>query len=119
MISLSEVLFEGLKWKKRVDKFINQDGIYVHFSDLPKLGINPKSKYKTPIGIYAYPFNLEKISRFAQERKYMIVFGAKNPERILDSNTYSKNQYASDLEKLKLKYGNRKVKKYFIFDKTS
>ena len=29
--------------------------IFVSFTTVPKLGINPQSKYNTPIGIYAYP----------------------------------------------------------------
>ena len=29
--------------------------IFVSFTSVPKLGINPQSKYNTPIGIYAYP----------------------------------------------------------------
>jgi hypothetical protein len=29
--------------------------LFVSFTQLDKLGINPKSKYDTPLGIYAYP----------------------------------------------------------------
>ena len=29
--------------------------VFVSFTSIPKLGINPKSTYNTPIGIYAYP----------------------------------------------------------------
>lgn len=29
--------------------------VFVSFTDLEKLGINPKSKYNTPLGIYSYP----------------------------------------------------------------
>lgn len=29
--------------------------IFVSFTTVPKLGINPQSKYNTPIGVYAYP----------------------------------------------------------------
>ena len=104
---LYELIFlkEGLNWKKRVDKFINQPNTYVHFSDLPKLGINPQSKYKTPIGIYAYPFKLNKLSDFAQERKYMIVFKAKNPSKVLDPEIYEHNEHEINLNKLRQKYG--------------
>lgn len=31
------------------------DSLFVSFTDIEKLGINPKSKYKTPLGIYSYP----------------------------------------------------------------
>ncbi len=32
-----------------------ETNLFVSFTALPKLGINPKSKYNTPLGIYAYP----------------------------------------------------------------
>lgn len=28
---------------------------FVTFTEIPKVGINPQSKYQTPIGIYTYP----------------------------------------------------------------
>ena len=33
----------------------NIKNLFVSFTDLDKLGINPTSRYNTPIGIYAYP----------------------------------------------------------------
>ena len=31
----------------------------VHFSDIAKLGVNPKSGFETPLGIYFYPLTPE------------------------------------------------------------
>lgn len=36
--------------------------LFVSFTAQPKLGINPKSKYNTPLGIYAYPANFVALS---------------------------------------------------------
>lgn len=38
-------------------KYSNQKNIYVHFTDLNKLGINPQKKHHDPYGIYFYPSN--------------------------------------------------------------
>jgi len=57
---------------------------FVHFSDLDKLGINPKSSFNTPIGIYGYPlevFDIEDIINgnvpFAGDRHYIHIFSIK------------------------------------------
>ena len=33
----------------------DQPNTFISFTEIDKLGINPKSKHETPIGIYAYP----------------------------------------------------------------
>lgn len=37
------------------DVVVERPNLFVSFTKQPKLGINPKSRYNTPIGIYAYP----------------------------------------------------------------
>lgn len=58
---------------------------FIHFSDIEKLGIYPKSTYNTPIGIYAYPLTdiiLRKFQMgalpFAQDRALVILFDVKD-----------------------------------------
>lgn len=53
--------------------------LYVTFSDIPKLGANPQSSFRTPLGIYAYPINYVKSKGiiqvpFAGNRHYIIIF---------------------------------------------
>lgn len=62
---------------------------FVTFTEIPKVGINPMSKYQTPIGIYTYPITPEIIMGhtqkqlpFAGDEKYIsvvqaTVFGSK------------------------------------------
>lgn len=63
-----------------LDKYKDDPNVLVHFSDLDKLGINPQSKYDTPVGIYGYPLSAlyEKIKTnnlpFASNRRYLHVF---------------------------------------------
>ena len=67
-----------------------------------KLGINPKSSYNTPIGIYTYPIDYV-ISRkgrvpFAAEEPFLYVVQATKP--LLDLNNYSKSDFERDSKKL-------------------
>ncbi len=36
-------------------RYKDRDDVYVSFTKIEKLGINPQSSYSTPLGIYAYP----------------------------------------------------------------
>lgn len=38
-----------------LEKYKNDPDVYISFTEIDKIGINPKSKYNTPIGIYCYP----------------------------------------------------------------
>jgi hypothetical protein len=38
-----------------VDKYKNDPDVYISFTEIDKIGINPRSKYNTPVGIYTYP----------------------------------------------------------------
>ena len=84
---------------------------HIHFTDINKLGINPKSPYDTPLGIYTYP-NTNYIRRlfrrgklpFAQERKYIVVAKAREGKNIIfhlgDDETISQSEYEEMLDKL-------------------
>lgn len=47
----------------------NFKNLFVSFTDLPKLGINPQSRYNTPIGIYAYPaeYVVDKTTQYGEK----------------------------------------------------
>jgi hypothetical protein len=62
---------------ERLKKYYNQDNVYIHFSTLKKLGINPRNDHETPHRVYGYPFKKGKIDVFANERPYIIVFKTK------------------------------------------
>jgi hypothetical protein len=72
-----------------------------------KLGINPKSKFNTPLGIYGYPIDyvLEKEGRmeFAANRPYIQVFRVVS--KFLDLGAYTKADLSADIAKLKQGYG--------------
>ena len=77
----------------------------VSMTHLPKLGVNPVSKYNTPIGIYYYPAShyIEKAAgelEFQDKAPYINVFKI-NTANILDVGNYSSSDLARDIESLK------------------
>lgn len=87
----------------------DDEDIYITFSDLLKVGINPQSKHDTPIGIYAYP--LKKIWQdvendtipFGDKRPHVHVLRA-DPSKITDVSDYDLVFYDRDKEALKSIY---------------
>lgn len=97
---------------KEIEKY-NNDGYYISFTNIDKIGINPKSKYNTPIGIYSYPVideiydnikskqSFSKGTPFAGDAKYIWLFSPKNKENGLYlGKNYTGDDYYNDLEKL-------------------
>jgi hypothetical protein len=101
---------------RELQKYANgYDGIslkdlYVSYTSVNKLGINPRSGYNTPIGIYSYPLEylLNKITAagtataadYMGQQPNIWVFTPKTPDNGLDLSDYSEQQYDKDLVKL-------------------
>jgi hypothetical protein len=91
-----------------LEKYKDDENIYIHYSDIPKLGINPQTSFDTPAGIYAYPlkemYEAVKLNAipFAGNRRFVVVF--KNTGgKILDMSKYSQANYATDMAIIKNK----------------
>jgi len=109
-INLDEVLYSTpqyqYRWgeqQKLLKDLISRygDNLYLSFTSIEKLGINPMSTYNTPIGIYAYPasyvlsmtrgggrdddtlWSPDQDLPFAGEKPYIQVFTARNPEKVI------------------------------------
>lgn len=92
---------EGVKLPDMVELLerysVGEDMIPTHFitfTSLHKVGINPKSKYKTPIGIYTYPLTEDIVSDiaagqlpFAQDMPYASIVKPKDGASILMHET--------------------------------
>ena len=112
---------------KKYDK--DNPDLYISFTSLDKLGINPQSTYETPLGIYTYPLYeilegvKKKTSTVPQMLKHRIgsfvPFAGDSPwvwiieadrskgefiEDIGDNFMYTHSDYEKDLEKLKNLY---------------
>lgn len=90
-----------LKWRERLQKYNGRPNHFVHFSNVPKLGLMPSNQYHTPTGFYGYPFVFEKMANFAKDRKFAIVFKTKD-ENYLDVARYG--SFSKDSEHLREKY---------------
>ena len=74
--------------KDRVLGYANDPYVFVHFSNINKLGVNPRSNFKTPLGIYGYPVNQFDIDAlltgkvpFAGDREFIHFFAVKPEHR--------------------------------------
>lgn len=87
-----------------LDQYVNK-GYFIHFTnDYSLQGLNVKSGFDTPKGIYVYPF-IEKfysngtfVVPFAGSRNYVIILKPKG--NFVNSSTYSKNDLIEDGQKL-------------------
>lgn len=83
---------------------------YISYTALDKLGINPRSGYNTPVGIYSYPLvteimdNIEKRGLsgvpYMGEMPYIWLFRPKSNSRGLIIGKYSNRDLESDRAKL-------------------
>ena len=100
----------------------NPENLVVTFTAIDKVGINPTSEYKTPIGIYFYPLNYvienEMDVPFAGDQPYLNVCEFTRPQKILHMNPSDEEQkgmqilYSGNVFSLKKVYeAEDKIKK--------
>ena len=92
-------------------QYIDDDNVFVSFTEINKLGINPNSKYDTPLGIYAYPVklaykyyikgdkNFVENLPFANQNDFFTIFKAKDFNKIISNTTYDNNKLEEDFVK--------------------
>lgn len=106
----------------KLKKYLNDPDVYISFTNLNKLGINPHSEFNTPLGIYAYPIKeiaeYEEWERkkeiavpYAGEEPYIWVFKPKDPSKILNLNEVSSKNWDNGIEVLNKYFDNSLVKK--------
>ena len=111
MFKLTSILYEATRykeetgesfprWQDQIIKYEEKGGYFIHFSNVPRMNLYIVNKYNTPIGFYAYPLDRDKMSSFAVERPYAIIFKPKPEAKILEIKTYSESDYKADVDKL-------------------
>ena len=79
----------------------NPENLVVTFTAIDKVGINPKSKYDTPLGIYFYPLDYvihkEMDVEFAGNQPYINVCEFTRPDKILHMTDDVNNQKGLEL----------------------
>lgn len=110
---LSEIRNSGFQQEIESLPVGNESGpkslVWFSMTALNKLGVNPKSQYNTPLGIYCYPLTakykehlLKGTLPFAGNQPYVQLFKIKSDARILNINTYSESEYEQDKKILEL-----------------
>jgi len=89
--------------------------VYISFTDIDKIGINPRSKYNTPLGIYTYPlrevWDTYKFDQtkspgqsvpFAGEAPFIWILRKKKGIGFIEDlyTTYTSKDYDMDIKKL-------------------
>lgn len=102
---------EGVNWPDtigRIAPYVGQPGVFFSMTAIEKLGINPQSRYNTPLGIYAYPLDGDHFAAlrdgtlpFAGDQPFIQVF--RQPENgVVDvSGPYSQGDLERDLAKIR------------------
>ena len=93
----------------KLRQYANDDNIYISFTEIDKLGINPQSGYQTPIGIYTYPlkqvFGEMDKSHSVQEvpfaGKQPFIWICKPRVEVMELSNYRPSDLSSDIEKIK------------------
>jgi hypothetical protein len=108
-------------WEE-LKQYKDDPNIFISFTKIEKLGINPQSIYNTPAGIYFYPLKaswkfyeidaksdvpLKEIFPFAANNRYIHIVRVKDMSKCLIVSKYTESNYTRDI---KLLY------KYFIED---
>lgn len=92
---------------KSLEKYKDNDSYFITFTSIEKVGLNPKSPFSTPVGLYAYKLKdvydelIDKNYLFGVDRPFVNVIQL-NTNKILDLENYSNKQ--QDIEKLKKIY---------------
>jgi hypothetical protein len=105
---ISDILLEGRleDLLEGLQKYVNK-GYFIHFGEYNKVGINPRSGYDTPLGIYCYPLT-QKIYNalvndklpFASEMPYIHVIKPKPEANIILLQTMTIDELYSYLHDL-------------------
>lgn len=105
---------------EELEKYKDNPNIFISFRSIDRVGINPKSSFDTPNGVYAYPLR-EMWDQFDHTKKKIIVpFAGHNPyiyvletkgNGIDNINDYTREELINDAKKLAKVYGTKTINK--------
>lgn len=85
------------------NNFKNPENLFVTFVSVDKVGLNPKSPYDTPIGVYSYPLDFifeEEDVPFRGETKSSKIKVLKNKTNKILSNDLSDGEYGLKIKQI-------------------
>lgn len=119
----------------RLKPYEDDENIYISFTQLPKIGINPHSDFQsTPLGIYAYPLKeIVETSKLRYREDYYdlnisndvpyageapFIFVIRSTEEIMDVADYTKFDLEHDLDQFKEFIGEANFKRIVASEPT-
>jgi len=96
--------------KEKYSKSKDLDKLYVSFVNVDKIGINPKSPYDTPIGVYTYPLE------FVLEEEDVPFRGEIKPKKVKVLKRLSEKVLNDDLTEAELNHYKDILKKQYKID---
>lgn len=109
-------------------KYKDDPNIYISFTHINKIGVNPSSTYKTPNGIYTFPlavtwkmYDVDKNKDFSGypfvndsgARPYIQILSRNNFGQTLNFDEYTKEDLHRDIKKLRRIYDPAQVDELF------
>ena len=99
------------KYVTSLDNGLTSVPYHLHFSSVPKIGINPGYSFDTPLGIYTYPLSdyifkkkfIDKESEYREDLPYLFLLKQKEGTNILN-NSLTEEQCYQYYKKLKELY---------------
>jgi hypothetical protein len=94
-------------------KYKDNPNVYISMTDIPKLGLNPLSKFDTPLGIYCYPlkevwaaydFDTHKSVKklpYVSKATYIQVLEWNGKGKFMDVADYSETDLKEDIKQLR------------------
>lgn len=108
-IQLPQVLDQIEEYIKNNPENETNPRVFIHFTNLLKLGTNPRQSYDTPIGIFSYPLTSEilddyrnKSLPFMGDSQYVFIFAQKPDKNIILDNISEQTfkEYIIDAKRL-------------------
>lgn len=108
---------------RQLSPYLNSDDIFGSFTLLPKVGINPKQAWNTPIGIYTYPLKQYKEAIYSEGVRGAFPFASDNPyfmilkptTPVLDIANLQEPEFNRYVEKLETMYSQYDEEDYIGF----
>lgn len=95
----------------------DSENYFVTFTEIEKVGVNPKSTFSTPLGVYSYPISYayKLISQgreipYAGDRPYASILEAKKSSNPLIVDKYTSSDFSKDIKKCENIYNEVKRK---------
>lgn len=110
-VSVNRRIYDALR-SARGDAIAGVENVFVSFTEVDKLGVNPQSGYRTPVGIYAYPARyvmkeagssraMDDSLPFAGDQPYANIFNAVgNIVNVATMNSGEANDYCRKIAEL-------------------